>query len=184
MKLLPCFSSDSCEAEIGLAKCFYSVIRSMSRCSKFSYEWGNGLIFRPSPGCLRTAYSKTIWMTVFSWGSTDVICEEKWKETKGFAFDTVSIFNLRILACCCLKAWLNWEILLHTQVFLSLTMWEVNVADSNCASTRENVLYFIQSFWQLVLPSKHYFRHCENLKEGYVSSAMFPSFPSLLLIFW
>lgn len=146
MKLQPCFSSDSCEAEIGLAKCFYSVIRSMSRCSNFSYEWGNGLIFRPSPGCLRTAYSKTIWMTVFSWGSTDVICEEKWKETKGFAFDTVSIFNLRILACCCLKAWLNWEILLHTQVFLSLTMWEVNVADSNCASTRENVLYFIQSW--------------------------------------
>ena len=102
MKLLPCFSSDSCEAEIGLAKCFYSVIRSMSRCSKFSYEWGNGLIFRPSPGCLRTAYSKTIWMTVFSWGSTDVICDEKCKETKGFAFDTVSIFNLRKLENSCL----------------------------------------------------------------------------------
>ena len=145
MKLLPCFSSDSCEAEIGLAKCFYSVIRSMSRCSKFSYEWGNGLIFRPSPGCLRTAYSKTIWMTVFSWGSTDVICEEKWKERKGFAFDTVSIFNLRILACCCLKAWLNWEILLHTQVFLSLTMWKVNVEDS-----RATIIFKVLKYTVLV----------------------------------
>ena len=45
----------------------------------------------------------------------------------------------------------------------------------------ESILALI--FWQLVLPSKHYFRHCENLKGGYVSSAMFPSFPSLLLIF-